>query len=258
MEVISPVQQDPIAYVSDLEIGLPKAAPGLARGEGEPEGIKLIEGVEQAFIADKSLISFITNVPAQNREDILQSTLLAQLAANKKYPKEDDILHWYQMFAEVLSNIGWLVEGKDISTFESSGQVFEVQDAIIKILTAAFGGNYLSVITKTLEAVKALSDEDRRILAFEKNTHTLKKGCFQIGLAVVEKDAVFLHLGTFLLTSDHKIKQILFFRATKDKTKLEYISKRATFSPVAYSQIRNTVAEKIKEHMTAYVSEISI
>lgn len=250
--------KDPISYVSDLEVKYPEGRFETFRSRSPEEAELVKEGTEQAFLADKSLVSFISEVNGQNRKDVLNSTLLAQMAANKKFPNEADILEWYKAFIDVLSKIGWNIEASEISTFESEKAVFELEAAIIDILSGAFGGGYMKVIAKTLESIKNMSNEDQKIIAFEKNTHSLTKGCFQIALAVEQNEVVSIQLGTFLLTSSKKIKQILFFKSKKDKTKLQYSSRRGTLNSEVYEQIRGAVLKKIGDDITAYVTEIEI
>jgi hypothetical protein len=247
--------QDIVSYVSDLDLQPPVGRFPVSRGV---EATPVKEGEEQAFLADKSLVSFIAEVSGQNRKDVLNSTLLAQMAANKKFPDEGDMLQWYGFFIDVLSNIGWDIENAEVSTFEASKQVFEIEDAIIDILTSAFGGGFMPVILKTLESIKNLSKKDHKIIAFEKNTHTLTKGCFQIALAIEKNEVVSMQLGTFLLTSTNKIKQILLFKSKKDKTSLQYTSRRGTLNSEAYSIVRDAVLQKLGASITAFVAEIEI
>jgi hypothetical protein len=247
--------QDIVSYVSDLDVQPPVGRFPVARGE---ETTPVKEGEEQAFLADKSLVSFISEVSGQNRKDVLNSTLLAQMAANKKFPDEGDLLQWYRSFIDVLSNIGWDIENAEVSTFESSKEVFEIEDAIIDILTSAFGAGFMPVILKTLESIKNLSKRDHKIIAFEKNTHSLTKGCFQIALAVEKNEVVSMQLGTFLLTSDKKIKQILLFKSKKDKTSLQYTSRRGTLNSEAYAIVRDAILQKLGANITAFVAEIEI
>lgn len=250
--------QDIVGYVSDLQVQAPAGRFPLFRGEPGEAVPPVREGEEQAFLADKSLVSFISEVSGQNRKDVLNSTLLAQMAANKKFPDDKDILQWYQSFIEVLSKIGWNIEASEISTFEASKNVFEIEKAIIDILTSALGGGYMPVILKTLESIKNMSKDDSKIVAFEKNTHSLTKGCFQIALAIEKNETVSMQLGTFLLTSSNKIKQILFFTSKKDKTKLQYTSRRGTLNSEAYSMVRDAVLQKLGANISAYVAEIEI
>ena len=248
--------EDLVQYVSDLDVQAPEARFAIFRGDETTPAVK--EGEPQSFLADKSLVSFISEVSGQNRSDVLNSTLLAQMAANKKFPLESDMLQWYDAFIRVLSNIGWTVEGAGISTFESSKDVFEIEQAIIDILTTAFGGSFMPVVLKTLESIKNLGNSDHKIVAFEKNTHTMSKGCFQIALATEKNDSVSMQLGTFLLTSQNKIKKILFVKTKKDKTTLQYTSRRGTLNTEAYAMVRDAVRQKLGANISAYVAEIEI
>ncbi|MFN2437702.1 MAG: hypothetical protein ABR503_00785 [Chitinophagaceae bacterium] len=250
-------KQDPIDYVSGLEMSFPSAKFETTRSStAETKAVKA--GEEQAFLADKSVISFVSEVSEQNRKDVLNSTLLAQMAANKKFPNEGDMLKWYEAFIEVLSKIGWNIENAEVQNFEDTKNVFEVENVIIDILTSAFGGTFAKVILKTLESLKSMSSNDKKILAFEKNTHTVTKGCFQIALAVEKNNSVSMQLGTFLLTTNSKIKQILFFKSSKDKTRLQYTSRRGTLNSEVYSDVRTMVQQKLGKSVNEYVAEIDI
>ena len=247
---------DPVKFVQDLEFEDSRAAFPIERGGGQAPD--MAEGVEQSFMNAKSLVSFVSDINGQRRSDVLNSVLLAQLAANKKFPDENQLVDWYTEFVRVLNNLGWAIEAAEFSSFESNGTVFEAENAIISILTAAFGGSFMVVITKTLEAIKGLSDSNGKITAFEKNTHSQSKGAFQIGLAREENGTVTLQMGTFLLTSSNEIRKILFFKSTKDKTTLNYCSRTGTLNEEVYAKIRTQVQDKLGIKITDFITEIDL
>lgn len=245
---------DPIKYVRELKFQDFTDAFPTERGSG----VQLTEGVEQSFLNAKSLVSFVSDINGQRRSDVLNSVLLAQLAANREFPDESQLIDWYKKFVNVLTNLGWVIEAAEFSSFESNGTVFEAENAITSILTAAFGGSFMTVITKTLDAIKGLSDENGKITVFEKNTHSLSKGAFQIGLAKEENDTVTLQMGTFMLTSRNEIKKILFFKSTIDKTELNYCSRTGTLNEEIYAKIRTQVQDKLGGRIADYITEIDI
>jgi hypothetical protein len=55
-----------------------------------------------------SLVTFIDGVSGQQNEDVLNSTLLAQLAANRKHHRERDTPGWYDFYCTVLEQVGWV------------------------------------------------------------------------------------------------------------------------------------------------------
>jgi hypothetical protein len=251
-------QTDSLQYVKNLEMmDLNESFP-VSKSVKPALDESIQEATEQSYLNAKSIVSFVSGISPQNRQDVLNSVLLAQLAANKQFPNENQSLEWYTAFVEILNRTGWVIDQAEFSRFESSDHVFEIENVIIDILVTAFGGTFINVITKTLSAIKSLSDGDGRIKVFEKNTHSLSKGAFQIGVAIEEQGVVSLQIGTFLLTSTGEIKRILFFKTTKDKTSLDYCSRNGTFNESLYSQIRSAVEAKLGKKVTEYIAEIEI
>ena len=252
---------NPIEYIATLALKAPPAAiPRATYRDGETSAeneLSFLENQDQTFLSNKSAISFVSGVNGQNRSDVIQSTLLAQLAANKKYPDSAGSLDWCKYFADVLANIGWTVEGTGISTYQMNGNLFQMNAALIEVLVAAFGQDYLGIIKTTLNSIGKLA-EDNRIQVFEKNTHDLTNGFFQIGLVSEQNDAVALHLGAFFITSSDKIQNILFFQSSKEKSTLEYFSRKVTLSPEIYKNVRSAVTAKLGTAVTKYVDEIEI
>lgn len=242
-------------YVSGLSLAEPEA--GFPKSKDAATD-QVAEGVEQSFLNAKSLVSFVSEVNGQRRKDVLNSVLIAQLAANKAHPDETQIQEWYKTFIDVLNKLGWVIEAAEFSEWESKGSVFEVENAIIDILTAAFGGTFVSVIKKTLSAIKDLADSNGKITAFEKNTHSVTKGAFQIGIAKEENETVAMQIGTFLLTSDNQIKKILFFKSTKESTKLNYCSRKGTLNEELYAKGRDAIVAKLGDRVTEFVTVIDI
>ena len=63
-----------------------------------------------AYVAAASVVSFADGVTGQQKEDLLNSTLLAQLAANHRFDREKDTLNWYEAYRTVLRGVGWRSE----------------------------------------------------------------------------------------------------------------------------------------------------
>ena len=248
--------KDLLAYVNQLDIRKSKSTyPALKEAS---EDIKLKPDENQTFAADKSLVSFTAGISKENRQDVLDSMLLAQLAANHQYPDESKIIDWYNEFTNVLSAIGWTVEDKNNSTFKANKDVIEVEKAVITILTAAFGSALIPIILLTLKSIKELGANKTKFIAFEKSTHSEKRGAFQIAHAVETDSSVTVQMGTFLISSKKEIKQILFFTSSKDETSLDYYSQKVTLNKTTYGTIRNAIAKKLKAKAADCLVEIEL
>jgi hypothetical protein len=245
-------------YVVTMDIDLPQVPfndKRTLKNNGNIEKV-IAENTEQSFMLDKSVLSFSSEVKGQNRKDLLDSMLLAQLAANKATSDKNNVSEWYEKLTEVLSNIGWIVEPFE-STFRAKGSGIEMHNAVIDILTAAFGSNYISIIKKTLEAIKNLS-ESNTIKVFSKNTTSSSKGCFMIGAATETDDIVSLELGAFFVTNVQNDTQILFFKMSNVETTLNYSLCKAEFNEPVYSFIRTKVLQKLGGSADEYIREIEI
>jgi hypothetical protein len=251
--------QDITSYIAGLEFQTPPEP--FARSKDASVDAELIkEGEEQAFLSDKSIVSFVSQVSGQIREDVLNSMLLAQLVADKQAPIEKDMPAWYDKYTEVLRNVGWVVQNAEINDYKVAESLFEVETAILEILGASFGANYITLLKKTLDSLREMSKKnDSKLKVFAKNTQTTKKGCFQLGLATEENGSIAVQLGTFLITSKNQVTTILFVKFKKDETQLDYASGQMTLNSKLYSgAAREAIRAKLKKVVTDYIAEIEL
>ncbi len=214
---------------------------------------------EAAFVNDKSLVSFAAGVSIQNRADLLNSLLLAQLAANRQFSSEDDLKKWYDAFFKLMNKLGWLIETSKTTEYIAKGTVVEIESVVLEILQSALGGKVIEVAKSLINAFKSLTDEKKKkFIAFEKNTHSLKKGCFLFGVADEQNNALSVSFCFILLSSTHEIKQILFFRSQKDESRLETATFKGTLNITIYDKIRKTVIEKLEDNAEKFIAEIEI
>jgi len=251
---------DLIEFVQNMSISFPKYAyqdlRESFRGSDNDGSLILKSGEEQTVISDKSLISFVSQVSAENRADILESTLLAQLGAKAKVTDDNDVIGWYKSYIDILSHLGWTVEGGEVEKFKSNGSVLELEGVIIDILTTAFGASFVKIIKNVLDGIKKLGDGNGKITAFESNTHYSRNGSFQLGVATQANGAVSFNIGTFLITTEEKIKHILFVKFKNESTELKYAASKLTLDQNIYAVIRAEVKAKLSVNSLKYVAEL--
>src|SRR6186713_764177 len=129
------MQEDSLSYVAALQLSFPENKyKSVVRGvPAEPDNTN----EDKAYLDNKSIVSFVAGVSPENRQDILDATLLAQLAAGHLYPDPKDLKQWYEKYTEVLRNIGWSIQENEFSEISSSGSLFEMKNAILGIISAA-------------------------------------------------------------------------------------------------------------------------
>src|SRR4051794_10822879 len=101
---------DRVKYVQDLDLtGTPRGA-GVHMDAGADAGAELDEAKKQAQVVGSALVAFAPGVSAQTRVAISDSALLAQLVANKRASQDTNPIKWFDAYAEVLQNVGWVLQ----------------------------------------------------------------------------------------------------------------------------------------------------
>ena len=208
------------------------------------DDLEMFEG-DSAIINFKSLNSFVAGVSKQRQEDVLNSLLLAQRVATKAFPEDEQIKDWYKRYFEVLDKIGWVFENREFAAFNAKSNLFEIENAILEILGSAISGNQLAVLKATMNALKSLGKEDKRFLAFEKNSHSLQKGSFQIGVATEENNTLSISASAFILNTKENITKILFFNSNSDSTAFWFCHSKATLNDSVFSDAREVIKQRL-------------
>ncbi len=211
---------------------------------------------DESFVNYTALNSFVSGITKTKQDDVLNSMLIAQRAAQSAFPNRNQVKEWYEKYFEVLTTIGWVMDQHSFKEFETGASIFEVDKAILDIIGAAITGSQLAVIVKTIEAFKALNDNDSRFVAFEKNTHSLNEGFFQIGLATESNGVVAVNLSAFQLNTSNNIKKILFFKSGKDKTNMKYFLTKMTLQESRFNEARKFILKKLDIDIDKYISNL--
>jgi len=252
------IHQDLKAFVNSVELGQPsfELKHELQKTRGP---VSMSTDEEQAFISDKSLVSFASGVTAAKRWDVLDSILFAQLAADKKFELQSDTFDWYSKYNEVLRTLGWITETSLFANKELQNSVVEVKDEIVSILSVAFGGIAVApLVIKVLDSIKKLGDDNGNIIAFSKNTSKDEKGAFQIAYASETDGLVTMLSGIFRITATHVLSQILFFKSSKDFTGVSYNVSKNTFQEKNFGEVRELVVKKLGERRQSTLAQLDI
>ncbi|KAI0329258.1 hypothetical protein GY45DRAFT_1371687 [Cubamyces sp. BRFM 1775] len=105
-------------------------------------------------------VVYLTGVTAQMKEDVIYSTLLAQLDSDKKYPGRpvDKAQEWFDNYCSVLQGVGWVVDNfrlRDISNANKYGSVDRlVLELAGSFLTEAGLGPFKGMLNGLRDAVQ--------------------------------------------------------------------------------------------------------
>ncbi|MFI0743079.1 hypothetical protein ACH4PU_34150 [Streptomyces sp. NPDC021100] len=207
-----------------------------------------------------SLVSFVSGVSGQAREDTLNSTLLAQLAADVKFKRESDTRDWYDYYKWVLGNIFWTIQSFSFETFGSGTKTFKMDEVIIKVLESLLTDNEKALLEATIQSLKALADDDRRVTIFNQESVKSTKGNFQAAVAKDDKNDVVLRIGAFYFTTNTEVTRLLWAEFTSSETSLykgtqEMVLNRASSG---YPQVRDQIVKKLGTRAKQFVDDLDI
>lgn len=240
-----------VAYIQSLDIDETIL-------EVEPGEPKIVEAEEAGYVNAGSLVTFGPGVSALHKSDVLNSCLLAQLAANKKFDREKQTKEWYAFYRDIFEKLGWVLRGFDFTKYETSGADFTADKVILEILKAVATGNDLAVVAATMEALNSLGNGSDALKIFETSSHTASAGNFQISVATEQDDVVAMKIGAFFFQTTQTVTRVLWFRFSASSTLFYKGSQVGALDEKVYEQVREAVIEKLGTNAKKLVRDIEI
>ena len=114
--------------------------------------------------------------------------LLAQLAANKKFNREEQQVDWYSFYHNVLENVGWVAKDFKFVKYNSSNASFSMDKVAIELLAAIATDDELLVIKGTLDALKKLGEGSGIVEMFKTQSYKYKAGNFQVSAVTMQNN----------------------------------------------------------------------
>lgn len=251
---------DPVEFVRSLELAKPTyTLPDWLQNRtlaklGTPPDNK-----KEGFVVGGAISAFTENVKGLSKQDILDATLLAQLASDRKYDREMDTVNWYSYYKYVLGNIGFVIESFSFQKYQASGGTLSMDKVVLEILAAIATGGESLVITETLNALRGLSDSDNRIRLFSQQSSSSKSGNFQVYPCDQSPTGeVSMAMGAFYFNADHHEVSFLFFNWGSSKASIYKGAQKTVLNQNVYSRVRSDVSAKLGDNAVNLVASISL
>lgn len=250
-------QQAALAYVRALD--LPQPEPGFApRAAGETLDVELDK--KKAALVGSEIIAFVEGVTPERRQLIVQSSLLAQLAAKKRVPNQANIADWYTAYLDVLGNIGWAIQGATFRRYDEYAAGFDAHEAITKAATALIGGGpALAAVLAIVGALKDVSDGKSWFTLFNREVQVASTAHFQVSLVHQgDGDQFMVSLMAFAITAEEGLTQVTFFKFNTRKAKLDYMSADVTVGLEPGSEVAQAIARKVAKFQDEYIEALDL
>jgi hypothetical protein len=245
-------------YVQCLELPEP---PSRLRRSGPGENSETVMAAlattrEHAAVVGSEVVAFAEGVDGTHRQDLINSTLLAQLVANKKVPDRSRLFDWYDAYYDALANIGWSVQDRHFAIYVESSENFEAHEAILKVAATVLGTSpaALVLVTNTLEALQAMEEQSPWLTLFARESQSAETASFQISAVEQGTDHdPFVSLLAFSLQARARMTQVLFFKGRTSDVTLRHCSGRMSINVDVVAAVRQALKDKLAAHVTDYV-----
>lgn len=206
------------------------------------------------------IASFVDGVTGQQKNDVLNCCLLAQLAANFKFSREENPVEWTRFYANVLENVGWVVPQFQFRSLRSNQTRFTMDAAILRFLTDLLTQNEKDTVQAAIEAVKALQDGDRRLRIFERNSVEEKAGNFQVDSVGVSATGVLsMKLGAFGFKTSERVTKVLWFSFSGGNSTMMQVTKTTlVLNEQVHERLRDAILNKLGNRGLEYIGGLPL
>lgn len=248
------------AFVKSL--ALPASPPVMLGAAGSE--LEFDAARQDAAVVGSDVVAFVKEVTPEQRNDVVNATLLAQLVANKAHPDPKampQVLAWFDTYFETLSQIGFATQDLGFAEYTAGGDTFEAHQAILEVAATLLVGSpgAIVIVKKTLEALQKMDADSPWITLFHRESQSANTARVQMSVVEDDQDGGFL-LSTiaFGLEAEKKVTQVLFFRFQKNRLKLRHHMGKATISPDVLAGVRDQVRQKVVAFSTSFVAGLEV
>jgi hypothetical protein len=235
-------------------------APRRGRALADKPPIELKANEAQSLVVGSGLIMAAESVPVQTREDLINCTLFAQLAASGAVSSPKKIVKWYEEYFRALTTLGWAQSDTQFKDYKFDSRNAEAHKAIMEVIAVLLGPQAIAlVVVKTaLDALHSMSENSPWITLFDQHSRSENFARFQVATAQLDPSGLLqIALVGFQLKAKSTLTQVLFFKFSSSSTSLKYAAGKATIYEAALADQRADIAQRLADYRCAYVGRVA-
>lgn len=225
-------------------------------------------GVEEALEAGKTnatvvgsdVISFTPAVDPEMRQAIIDSVLLAQLAATRKVGTAASIYDWYDAYFETLNAVGWVVQDRGFADFTETANDIEAHQAVLDIAANLLGpaSAALAHVRTALDSLRRAQEDEPFFVIFNRETRHAESARFQISSADRDETGNFITLVAFGMTATSSLTHVLLIKLRSSAVKIKHQSGKASINAEVLRAVHPQIQERILAHQRKYIADLPI
>ncbi|MET0981978.1 MAG: hypothetical protein ABWY02_07750 [Telluria sp.] len=204
------------------------------------------------------IAAFAPGVSTLHRTDVLQSLLLAQLAANAKAERHKSPSPWFNAYRGVMEQTAWVVEGSVAAARYLPGIArFSVGNVVNDIFRNKLAPEELACVMATVNAVKS-DVKGLSQLVFECPSHSGGIGNFQIALATQDDDGTLnLAIAQISFNAPQHVTRLMteeFTSTAQFQTGFLFLTQNES----VYATLRDAIARKVESRFAGSVALLQL
>ncbi|WP_377482001.1 MAG: hypothetical protein P2A85_29585 (plasmid) [Microcoleus anatoxicus] len=125
------------------------------------------------------LCVFSEGLTVQNKSDVMNSTLLAQLSANQSFDRFAAPMDWYNYYINLLGNIGWNIPAWSNQTIPETSPM-NWEEAVLRTMASIETGDAMALAKAGMKATQGLESNSKGMKIWSANSSSETNGNFQI------------------------------------------------------------------------------
>ena len=215
----------------------------------------------EVYISAGSLVFFSPRFNGQQKQDMLYSSLLAQLAASAEYNRLNETDKWYNFFNKTMANIAWVTQSFEFQKYESRSEFLTIS----KVTQELLGGlpenekELMTTVKETFDCLVKTPSTDVFTQLFCTNSISKRGGNFQIFVCDVDKTNQINVAGFYIYfhANEERENQFLISQRKQDIA-IYYSTTILTLNERLYADIRDDVKDKLGERATTLVHKVPV
>ena len=213
---------------------------------------------ESALVTGNSVLSFVGGLTPQQKQDVQDCVLFAQLATDKAFPDKKRRQERFDFYSDVLTLCGWGATNNSIKEVTGLKQKFTMDQVALEIISSVIGVN--KVLLDIVAVVfKALQKNPKALALFENEAGGSESGDFQIlpCIGTVDGEVVMIK-SAFHITSPKRITKVLFWELSSNSVRLYAGANNTTLNQKVYAGVRQSISDKLAYTTKKRIERIEI
>ncbi|MBX6964034.1 hypothetical protein DUD43_09485 [Alcaligenes faecalis] len=212
---------------------------------------------DSADVVGGSVACFVTGLPKQAREDVQNSTLLMQLAADAQFNPRTEREDWFNFYTSGLANLGWGRFSDVYQKYNPKNTNATISQIILEIIGAIISPTseaYL-LTKRTFDSMENDPKNKDAVDLFSMTSTVGQTGTFQILPTLQDRDGNTIMLLTSVdATTTEQHGCFLFWKWSTKNSVMFRAAQQSVLNEQVYAQVRSAVLKKLGKNADDFIN----